>query len=162
MPSRRAAAAGLLLFILSGLPACSGDRPVAAVCPDSAIIHGLDRLYGEGADGEEISVTLENIDGLCSYDGGQLSLSMSIDLVVDAPPGTTIPYFIVVSDPSGEVLDKVTFVATVPADAQNRPLRLREQLVQEVNGVASGTSDGYGILFGLDLPPDIAVEQRAL
>ncbi len=162
MSPRLPAAAAALLLALVAVQACSGNRSVAAVCPSSAIIHGLDRLYGEAPTGDEISVSLENIDGVCTHSGTTLSLDMSIDIVVDAPPGTTIPYFVAVSDPAGEVLDKVGFTAVVPADAGGGPIRLREQLYQEVGGVASGTSARYGILFGLDLPPAIALEQRAL
>ncbi len=137
-----------------GLAACGGGRTqVAAVCPDSGIIHGLDRMYAEDAAGNEVSVALENIDGVCSHSGNRLSLDMSIDLVVDAGPGTSIPYFVVVSDPTGQVLDKVGFVATVPADATTRPLRLRERLVQEVSEVPIGSSAAFTVLFGLDLPP---------
>lgn len=155
-----AAVAGLLLM---GLQACGGgSRSVAAVCPDSAIIHGLDRLYAEDATGSEVSVTLENIDGVCTHSGTRLSLDMSIDLVVDAPPGTTVPYFVVISDPAGQVLDKAFFTATLPADAPAGPVRLRERLIQEVDGVPAGTSAGYAVLFGLDLPPEIGLEQRAL
>ncbi len=151
---------GIACLALTAVTACSGNDRTAAVCPDSAIIHGLDRLYGEDAAGREVSVTLENIDGLCTYSGTRLSLDMSVDLVVEAQPGTTIPYFVVVADPAGEVLDKTLFLATVPADASTSPIRLREQLVQEVNGVAAGTSGDYFILFGLDLPAEIAIEQR--
>jgi hypothetical protein len=147
----------LALVLVAG---CSRNERVAAVCPDSAIIHGLDRLYGADAAGREVTVTLENIDGLCTHSGTQLSLDMSVDLVVEAPPGTNIPYFVVIEDPAGEVLDKTYFVATVPNEAVASPIRLREQLVQEVNGVAAGTSAGYSVLFGLDLPPEIAIEQR--
>ncbi len=147
----------LALVVVAG---CSGSDRVTAVCPDSAIIHGLDRMYGEDAAGREISVTLENIDGLCTHGGNQLSLDMSVDLVVEAAPGTTIPYFVVITDPAGEVLDKTNFTATVPGDVATGPVRLRERLVQEVNGVAAGTSAGYAVLFGLDLPPEIAIEQR--
>jgi hypothetical protein len=160
---RTLATAAFTGLLLVGLQACGGgSRSVAAVCPDSAIIHGLDRLYAEDAAGREVSVTLENIDGVCTHSGTRLSLDMSIDLVVDAPPGTTIPYFVVIADPAGEVLDKAFFTATLPAGSPAGPVRLRERLVQEVNGVPSGTSARYGILFGLDLPPEIALEQRAL
>jgi hypothetical protein len=150
----------LAVAATAGLAACGGSRDVAAVCPDSAIIHGLDRMYGEDAAGNAVSVTMENIDGLCTYADNRLSLDMSVDLVVDAPPGTSIPYFVVISDPAGALLDKVTFVVTVPADAPNGPVRLRETLVQQIDSVAAGTSASYGVLFGLDLPADIAIEQR--
>ncbi len=139
---------------------CGRGEPEVAVCPDSAIIHGLDRMYGEDAAGREIAVTLENLDGLCTYGGNRLSLDMSVDLVVEAAPGTDIPYFVVIADPAGEVLDKTFFVATVPGEATQMPVRIRERLVQEVEGVAAGTSARYSVLFGLDLPPEIAVEQR--
>lgn len=152
--------AALALATALLLAACGGGGAnVTAVCPESGIIHGLDRaVLGDGADASR--VTLENIDGLCTYDGGRLSLEMSVDLVTDAPPGTVIPYFVVITDPAGEVLDKSNFTATVPADATDRPVRLREQLQQEISNVAAGTSTGYSILYGLDLPPAIAIEQR--
>jgi len=150
----------LTCFALAATAGCARSDRVAAVCPDSAIIHGLDRMYGEDAAGREITVTLENIDGVCTYSGNQLSLEMTVDLVVEAAPGTVIPYFVVTADPSGEVLDKTFFVATVPSEPGLAPLRIRERLVQEVNGVAAGTSAGYSVLFGLDLPPEIAIEQR--
>ncbi len=162
MLSRHAAMPPVIVLLLLALQACGGNRAVVAVCPDSAIIHGLDRMYGEDQAGRAVSVSLENIDGSCSHSGTRLSLDMSIDVVVEAPPGTAIPYFVVISDPAGTLLDKVTFVDTVPAHVPAGPLRLRERLVQEVNGVASGTSARYGILFGLDLPTDIAIEQRSL
>lgn len=149
-----------LALALALIGGCSGGERVTAVCPESAIIHGLDRMHGEDATGRAIDVTLENIDGLCTYDGDRLSLDMSFDLVVEAAPGTDIPYFVVIADPSGELLDKSTFIATVPGEPETSPLRLRERLVQEVGGVAAGTSAGYAVFFGLDLPPEIAVEQR--
>jgi len=149
-----------LLVCLAVAAGCSRSEQSAAVCPDSGIIHGLDRMYGEDANGREITVALENIDGVCTHSGNQLSLEMTIDLVVEAAPGTTIPYFVVTADPAGAVLDKTFFVATVPSEPTTGPLRIRERLVQEVNEVASGTSAGYAILFGLDPPPEIAIEQR--
>lgn len=150
-----------LLTALSAT-ACTSNSPTAAVCPDSAIIHGLDRMFGETGSGDEISVTLENIDGLCTYGGTELSMEMSVDLVVNAPPGTEVPYFVVIASPAGDILDKSSFTAIVPPDAATRPVRLREAFTQEINGVVNGTSSAYAIYFGLDLPPDIAIEQRRI
>lgn len=155
-----AACLAVALTLTAGLAACGSSRQVTAICPDSGIIYGLDRLYGEDAAGNTVSVTMENIDGVCTYAGSRLSLEMSVDLVIEAPPGTTIPYFVVIADPAGTLLDKASFVASVPADAPDGAIRLRENLMQEIDGVASGTSAGYSILFGLDLPTDIAIEQR--
>jgi hypothetical protein len=150
----------LSCIAFAAIAGCGSNKETAAVCPDSGIIHGLDRMYGEDSAGREITVTLENIDGVCTYSGTQLDLEMTIDLVVEAAPGTTIPYFVVTADPAGEVLDKTLFVATVPVEQAAGPMRIRERLVQQVNDVADGTSARYSILFGLDLPPEIAVEQR--
>jgi len=151
--------AALALAAALLLAACSGRSNVAAVCPESGIIHGLDRaVLGDGAAASRVN--LENIDGLCTYADGRLSLEMTVDIVTDAPPGTAIPYFLVITDPAGEVLDKVGFTATVPADATSRPVRLREQLQQEISDVAAGTSAAHSLLFGLDLPPAVAVQQR--
>lgn len=150
------------LLVMLSATACSSNRSAAAVCPESAIIHGLDRMFGETASGDEISVTLENIDGLCTYGGTELSMEMSVDLVVNAPPGTVVPYFVVIAGPTGDILDKSSFTATVPPESPTRPVRLRETFSQQVTGVDSGTSSAYAIYFGLDLPPDIAIEQRRL
>ena len=153
---------GAALLVALSATACTSNNSTAAVCPDSAIIHGLDRMFGETARGDEISVTLENIDGLCTYGGTELSMEMSVDLVVNAPPGTEIPYFVVIASPGGDILDKSSFTAIVPPDAPTRPVRLREAFIQKINGVVTGTSSAYAIYFGLDLPPDIAIEQRRI
>lgn len=155
---RSALYAGLLVALAA--TACSSNRSTAAVCPDSAIIHGLDRMFGQTASGDDIMVTLENIDGLCTYGDNELSMEMSVDVVVNAPPGTSVPYFVVIASPAGDILDKASFTATVPPDSAVGPVRLREQFTQQINGVASGTSSAYTIYFGLDLPPDVAIEQR--
>ena len=105
------------LLVAFSATACSSNNTTAAVCPDSAIIHGLDRMFGETASGDEISVTLENIDGLCTYGGTELSMEMSVDLVVNAPPGTQVPYFVVIAGPAGDILDKSSFTAIVPPDS---------------------------------------------
>lgn len=154
---RRIGLAAAIVLVLAG---CGGNRSTAAVCPESGIIHGLDRLVQRTADGGELRVYLENIDGLCTYERGVLTLDMSVDIVADAPPGTTIPYFVVITDAAGELLDKAEFTATVPADAGSRPVRLREQLQQRISDVAEGTASRHSVLFGLDLPPAIAIEQR--
>lgn len=150
-------AASLLIALTAS--ACSSNRTAAAVCPDSAIIYGLDRMIGQTVNGEPTTVTLKNIDGLCTYGGEELSMDMSVDLVVNAPPGTSIPYFVVIASPTGDILDKVSFSASVPPDSPT-PVRLREQFTQQVKGVASGTSSAYSIYFGLDLPAAVAIEQR--
>ncbi len=117
-------------------------------------------MVGQSASGDDIMVTLENIDGLCTYGGNELNMEMSVDLVVNAPPGTLVPYFVVIASPAGEILDKASFTATVPPDAAAGPVRLREQFTQQITGVANGTPSAYAIYFGLDLPPDVAIEQR--
>jgi hypothetical protein len=47
MPPRLLALPTVIVVLLFALQACSRERAVVAVCPDSAIIHGLDRMYGE-------------------------------------------------------------------------------------------------------------------
>lgn len=148
------------LALAIGLAACGRGQPVSAICPQSGIIHGLDRLHAEAPGGGTVNATLENIDGVCTHGGGVLAVDMSIDVVIEAPAGTTIPYFVVITDPAGEILDKVPFAATVPADAAPGQLRLRERLYQEITNVSASDARAYTVLFGFDLPPDVALEQR--
>ncbi len=151
-------AAVLLPALLLG--GCVGKTEEAAVCPDSAIIHGLDRFNGTDDKGQEIVATIENIDGLCQLQGETLDLDISFDIVVNGPEGTPITYFVVLADPSGNVIEKASFATAVPAGAGDGTVRLREQLKQRVQDVAAGTSASYSILIGFDLPPETALEQR--
>lgn len=148
-----------LLFPALLLGGCVGKTEEAAVCPDSAIIYGLDRFTGT-ADGQEIEANIENIDGLCQLQGETLDLDISFDIVVDGPEGTPITYFVVLADPTGNVIEKASFSTAVPAGSGDGTIRLREQLKQRVQNVAAGTSANYSILIGFDLPPEMALEQR--
>lgn len=148
-----------LLFPALLLGGCVGKTEEATVCPDSAIIYGLDRLTGT-VDGQAIEANIENIDGLCQLQDETLDLDISFDIVVDGPEGTPITYFVVLADPSGNVIEKASFATAVPAGSGDGAVRLREQLKQRVQNVAAGTSANYSILIGFDLPPETALEQR--
>lgn len=150
----------LLALPALALAGCSSSTTPPAICPESGIIHGLDRVARVAGDAA-IRANLENVDGICSLDGQVLKLEMTVDIVADAPAGTPIPYFVVITDPAGEVLDKAAFTATLPDPITSRPVRLREQLQQEITGVAPGTSADYAVLFGLELPTGTALEQRS-
>jgi hypothetical protein len=150
----------LLLPILLFGVGCAGKTEEAAVCPDSAIIYGLDRFNGTDANGQKIVANIENIDGLCQLQGETLDLDISFDIVVDGPEGTPITYFVVLADPAGNVIEKASFATAVPAGAGDGSVRLREQLEQRVQNVVAGTSADYSILIGFDLPPETALEQR--
>ncbi|MEZ5906808.1 MAG: hypothetical protein R3C69_17505 [Geminicoccaceae bacterium] len=152
--------AALLLPVLLLGAGCAGKTEEAAVCPDSAIIYGLDRFNGTDANGQEITATIENIDGLCQLQGETLNLDISFDILVDGPEGTPISYFVVLADPAGNVIEKASFATAVPAGTGDGTVRLREQLKQRVQDVAAGTSANYSILIGFDLPPETALEQR--
>ena len=163
MPGAPPLSKSLLPALLPGLlllAGCAGKTEEAAVCPSSAIIYGLDRMSATDKEGRPITASIENIDGLCQLQGETLDLDISFDIVVTAPEATPLDYFVVLADPAGNVIEKASFTTAVPAGTGGGKVRLREQLSQQVEDVAPGTSADYSILIGVDLPPETALEQR--
>lgn len=144
-----------------------GDEPPAPLCPRVAIISGLESLEREATYGSgEIAyrAALENIDGRCRPDGDDLAVDITIDVVVQPGPALTdrlieLPYFVAVSAPNGDVLDRQDFVARVTLAPGARSGGVTETFSQRFLGQEQGAS-GYQVLFGFTLPPDEALRQR--
>jgi hypothetical protein len=159
----------LALIAVAVLPmGCTGgEEPAAPLCPRVAIISGLESLERAATDGSgEIAyrAALESIDGRCRPDGDDLAVDITIDVVVQPGPDLTdrlieLPYFVAVSAPNGDVLDRQDFVARVTLAPGVRSGGVTETFSQRFLGQEQGAS-GYQVLFGFTLPPDEALRQR--
>lgn len=157
----------LLLGILGLVAACSGEDPGQAVdlCPRVAIINGLESLERTDETGAvRYRAALENIDGTCRVDGDDLRVDITIDVVVQPGRELTgsrieVPYFVAVSAPNGDVLDRQDYVARINLAPGVRSGGVTETFTQRFVGRAAGASD-YQVLFGFVLPTEEALRQR--
>lgn len=164
---------GVALAALA-LVACSGAEQPRGRCPDVRILAGLDTnsVYRGGMPTgapEELVYTaaLQNIAGGCTYTGDGLTLSMSIDVIVDpgpaqSGPSIAVPWFVAIVGPDGTILDKQPFTATVAVDASGEPRGSREAIEQRFAQVGPDRGAAYRILFGLEVDRDEALRRRAL
>jgi hypothetical protein len=160
---------GTAALLTVGLAACGAGRdgPPAALCPRVAIINGLESLERPMPDGSgEIAyrAALENIDGRCRPEDGDLLVDIVIDVVVNPGQGfeerlVELPYFVAVSAPNGDVLDRQDFVAKINLAPGARSSGITETFSQRFAGLEEGAA-GYQVLFGFALPPEEALRQR--
>jgi hypothetical protein len=161
-----AAAAGVLLTALTG---CSSgpSAPPAPLCPRVGIIGGLESLErqaGGGSGQVAYRAAMENVDGACRAEGNDLVVDITIDLVVQPGPGiggtlVELPYFVAVSAPNGDLLDRQDFVGKINVPRGSRSAGVTETFTQRFIGRREGAS-GYQVLFGFDLPEGEALRQR--
>ena len=149
------------------LAGCSGnDPPPPPLCPEVGIINGLEDLEQQAADGSgqlAYRAAMENLDGACKAEGGDLAVEIAIDLVVQpgpaAPAGIIeLPYFVAISAPDGRVLDRQDFVARVTVPSGARRGGVTETFSQRFVGREAGATD-YQVLFGFALPESEALSQ---
>jgi hypothetical protein len=165
---RLGAAVAATALAAAGCTGGSDGPPPPPLCPDVAIINGLERFERQATDGSgELAyrAAMENIDGGCRPEGDDLLVDIRIDLVAQpgpAAPGSTIdlPYFVAVSRPGGELVDRQDFVARVPLTPGARSAGVTETFTQRFVGLAEGAAD-HQVLFGFALPEDEALRQRA-
>lgn len=163
------ARAGAVTAALAVLGGCTGGDgpPPPALCPEVGIIDGLQSFERPAADGSgELGyhAAMENVDGACRPEQGDLVVEMAIDLVVrpgTAVGGTTLelPYFVAISRPDGEVIDRQDFVGRVSVPRGARRAGTTETFSQRFVGLAQGVA-GYQVMFGFALPEDEALRQR--
>jgi hypothetical protein len=165
--ARLALAAALAVAAGAGCSGGGDQEPPAPLCPEVAIINGLESFERQGTDGSgELAyrVAMENIDGACRAEGEDLVVDIRIDLVAQPGPalasGTLeLPYFVSVSRPDGEVIDRQDFVGRVAVPPGARSAGVTETFTQRFVGLAAGAAD-YQVLFGFALPEDEALRQR--
>ena len=161
--------AGVATVVLAILGGCSGgdSPPPAPLCPRVGIIDGLQSFERPATDGSGALgyyASMENVDGACRPEQGDLVVEMAIDLVVRpgaAVAGTTLelPYFVAISRPDGEVIDRQDFVGRVPVAPGARRAGTTETFSQRFVGLAQGAA-GYQVMFGFALPEDEALRQH--
>lgn len=150
------------------LGACAGSpEPAAPLCPQVGIINGLERLERTAPDGAgavAYRAALENIDGVCRPAGNDLEVDITLDVVVHPGPAfegqaVELPYFVAVSAPGGDVLERRDFVARVEVPRGARVAGVTESFSQRFVGAAEGAPD-HQVLFGFVLPAEQALRQR--
>jgi hypothetical protein len=169
-PETRLAAVAVAALGCVAVAGCAGGdpEPPAPLCPEVAIINGLESFERQGTDGSgELAyrAAMENIDGACRVEGDDLVVDIRIDLVAQPGPALAsstleLPYFVSVSRPDGEVIDRQDFVGRVAVPPGARSAGVTETFAQRFVGLAEGAAD-YQVLFGFALPEDEALRQRA-
>jgi hypothetical protein len=157
----------VLALLASAVAGCSSDSPPPpALCPDVGIINGLEDLeQPPNAPTGDLAyrAAMENLDGGCRAEGGDLVVEIALDLIVlsgPAMPGgiVELPYFVAISAPGGQLLDRQDFVARVTVPSGARRGGVTETFSQRFVGRAAGASD-YQVLFGFALPESEALRQ---
>lgn len=170
MSARTALLPAAALLLAGMLAGCGGSRSAAAptpLCPRVAIINGLGSLEQPATGGGEPAyrAALENIDGACRPDGNDLAVDVTIDVTVQPGPAlrgggqVEVPYFVAVSAPNGDVLDRQDFVARIDIAPGARSGGVKESFSQRFVGQKQGAA-GYQVLFGFALPEGEALRQR--
>ena len=160
-----------LLLLGLGLAACASDEPAGPICPRPGIINGLQgaERYVPGSPTRDSDLlyraAMENIAGGCRLEGPDLVVEFSVDLLVEPGPafagGTVeLPYFVAVTGPGGEVLDRRDFTAAIEVPEGAQRAGSTEQLSQRYVAIAPGQGPAYQVLLGLSLPRDEALRQR--
>jgi len=161
--------AAVALVVLAALAACAGDDspPPPPLCPKVGIINGLqgfERPAPGNSDEFGYHAAMENVDGACRPDQGDLVVEMAVDLVVR--PGATLggatlelPYFVAISRPDGQIVDRQDFVGRVSVPPVGRRAGATETFSQRFVGMAQGAA-GYQVMFGFALPEPEALRQR--
>lgn len=154
-------------LLAGALAACSGDDgPPPPICPEVGIVNGLEDLEREAVDGSgqlAYRAALENVSGGCHAEGGDLVVEIAIDLVVQPGPAVPagiieLPYFVAISAPDGNMIDRQDFVARVTIPDGARRGGVTETFSQRFLGREVGATE-YQVLFGFDLPDTEALQQ---
>jgi hypothetical protein len=167
LPRLLPAMALLLGGALAGCASGGDTAAPTALCPRVAIISGLDSLEQAGSGSGEVAyrAALENITGRCRPDGNDLAVDIAVDVTVQPGPGLAgggqvdLPYFVAVSAPNGDVLDRQDYVARIDLAPGARSGGVTETFSQRFVGQKQGAS-GYQVLFGFALPENEALRQK--
>lgn len=167
MPGIRLLFTALPALILAGCGGGGNDPAPTALCPRVAIIGGLESFERPAAAPDAAvayRAALENIDGACRVEGDDLVVDITLDVVVQPGPALQertlqLPYFVAVSAPGGDVLERRDFVAEVFLEPGAWRGGVTETFSQRFAGREAGAA-GYQVLFGFALPADEALRQR--
>lgn len=142
----------------------------AADCPQVAIVDDLKNLTqfetpSAPTPGTKISsITLSNIESTCSLNEKTVGVDLTLTFNGLLGPKATswktesrsfaYPYFIAVTTPTGEILSKEVFAATIRYDGDEIAITQKENIRQVIPLRENMSAAGYEILIGFQLTDD--------
>lgn len=142
----------------------------AADCPQAAIVDDLKNLTqfetpSAPTPGTKISsITLSNMESKCSLNEKTVAVDMTLTFDGQIGPKAAswkteshsfaYPYFIAVTTPTGEILSKEVFAATIRYDADEVAITQKENIRQVIPLRENMSAAGYEILVGFQLTDD--------
>lgn len=175
MPSMRRLLVLATLLVGPALVAGCARTPKQSdmACPMPAIVDGAQSasyantgLIPEVEDPSRVvyRATVLGFGGGCGHSGDDTVVRLILDLSAVAGPAydgrpITFPYFVAVANPSGQIVDKQTFTASLPAPRSREAVGVQDMIEQKLQGVDRGAAPSWKIYVGLDMPR-AAAEQR--
>ncbi len=142
----------------------------AADCPQVAIVDDLKNLTqfetpSAPTPGTKISsITLSNMESTCSLNEKTVAVDLTLTFDGQIGPKATswkteshsfaYPYFIAVTTPTGEILSKEVFAATIRYDGDETAITQKENIRQVIPLREKMSAAGYEILIGFQLTDD--------
>ncbi len=159
-----------LTFAVQGCTLPGSDNS-SFTCPETAIIHGLDRMrvHVPGSDPTDENMVfaagLGNIQGRCNHTDDVLTISFSLDVSAVSGPKwdgqpAGVDYFVSVIGANDEVIDKTYFHADIPIQRQGAGTVIREAFEQKINDLSRADVGTASVLFGFQLDEYEALRQR--
>jgi hypothetical protein len=158
------------LALLLGLAACASDEQQAGVdtgpyCPKPSLVSDLRQTQATAPDGQlEWTAQLADLASIC--EPREFDYSLEMDVTVDLRTGpafrrtpVNLSYFVAVATPTGEVIDKQTFLVILePGRNERRALR-RETLRQRLPVTYQGERTTWSVLVGFE-PTSQQIRER--
>lgn len=152
--------AGLMLV------ACSSGPPRVEVCPIVSFVDGLEKVTVFGAEGgADLSNVLyaaevTQLAATCVFNRKGATVSAAFLLLADRGLGdrervARPDYFVVVTDPNGDVMAKEIFQAEIPFNDNRRRVGRKEEIEPFLPYQGhNGDFTGYRVLIGFQLSPE--------
>ncbi len=158
-------------FALSACTLFGEDEPPPP-CPEIAVLQDAASMtkFVEGPGRDLIDVVVEgkivDAQGVCEYDidddtgAGTLTVEMVVSVQLNRGPANrnreaNFGYFVAITDPERNILNKETFTATVPFPGnRNRLIWTDEPVYMGIPLKANQTGKNFRIFLGLDVDRD--------
>ena len=162
----------ILALALPALAGCSMvSSPPPPPCPAPGIVDGMNtkqQATGSATTTVAWRAAMLGFRGGCGYDGEGARVSLQVDLGVTPGPAfgsqtrkITLPYFVAVADPTGTVIDKQVFTATLDVPPSTGTVVVTERLEQRLAGVDAVVAPQWRIYLGLELTREEALQGRS-
>jgi len=167
---------GAALLLSLGLSACSSnDTTGVPSCPRTAIVADASRLvqFGSGSLADAQAVTLEarltRIGGECVYPKNKSSVTVNMNLTIEARRGTEIAnasaasvgYFVAVVDADQRIVGRAEFTSALEFKSGSRQTAVIEELEQRIPLPTGRQAAGFDVLVGFLLTPEQVNLNRA-